>query len=128
MIETKVMCKDPIIIHHKVYLFSDVQQIRKGINEAVEIIRTLQTTTNAINFLLDFSSLGDTTTYSIAAHREWANGFKNNSEIQKCVRSVAVIGKDSPAFRAEKEHMEDEFHKWFTDFDEALRWLQSGNR
>lgn len=124
MIETKKIFDEPIIILHKVYSFPNPQETINDVKVAVEVIKNAITNRDAFNLLLDFTAPEDRSKYDMAAHKEWAIGFKENSEINKYLKKVAVYGKDSPMFRAEKEFMENDKYKWFTDCDEAMDWLK----
>lgn len=127
MIETKKISDNPLIIQHKVYSFSNPQETANDVEKAIEVIRESLINTDTFNLLLDFSEPLHTAEYDMAAHKEWAIGFKNNAEITKHIQNTAVVGIDSEKFRGEKQFMEDDTHKWFTDYDEALRWLKSGD-
>jgi hypothetical protein len=124
MIKTKIVYDNPVIIHHKIYSFSNAQETIKGVKEALEIIRKSLVNSSTFNLLIDFSEPEVESDYDIAAHKEWALGFKENNEIKKHVQNVAVLGKDFQQFRAEKEFMEDETHMWFTDYEKAFKWLK----
>jgi hypothetical protein len=125
MIETKKIFDDPVIIQHKVYSLPNPQETIKDVEVAVKVIKKSLTNKDAFNLLLDFTGAEDKSNYDIAAHKEWAIGFKENNEINKYVKKVAVLGKDTPMFRSEKEYMENDKHKWFTDYDEAICWLKN---
>ncbi len=127
MIETKVIYYNPLIIHHKIYSFSNEKGILKGVKDAVEIIKKSLNNKETFDLLMDFSGPEDESSYNMAVHRKWAESFKENNEIKESVRNVAIFAKDSPKFRAEKENMEDDSHKWFTSFQEAIGWLQSND-
>jgi hypothetical protein len=125
MIETKKIFDDPIIIQHKVFSFPNPQETIKDVKVAVEVIKKSIQNKDAFNLLLDFTGPEDKSNYDRAAHKEWAIGFKENDEINKYVQKVAVLARDTPMVRAEKECMEDNKHRWFTDYDEAMGWLKA---
>jgi hypothetical protein len=127
MIETKKIHDDPLIIQHKIYSFSNPQETINDVKVAIDVIKKSIINKNSFNLLFDFSEPEDESNYNLAAHKEWAIDFKENIVINKNVQKVAVFGKDSPKFNAEKEHMEDDKHRWFTVYDEAIRWLKSSN-
>ncbi len=55
----------------------------------------------------------------------WRQAPDNFSNIKEKIKYCSLILDDSPNARAEKEVMEHETLKFFFDFDEAIRWLQS---
>jgi hypothetical protein len=124
MIETKKINDDPVIIQHKVYSFTNPQETINDIKVAIDVINKSVINENSFNLLLDFSEPKDESNYNLAAHKEWATGFKEKIVNNKNVQKVAVLGKNSPKFNAEKEYMEDDNHRWFTDYDEAIGWLK----
>ncbi len=127
MIETKKIHDDPIIIQHKVYSLPNPEETISDVKVAIDVIKKSTINKKSFNLLLDFSEPEDESNYNMAAHKEWALGFKETIVINENVQKVAVFGKDSPKFNAEKAFMEDDKHKWFTVYDEALKWLKSGN-
>jgi hypothetical protein len=125
MIETKKIHDDPIIIQHKVFSFPNPQETINDVKVAIDVIEKAIINKNSYNLLLDFSEPEGESNYNLAAHKEWATSFKENIVVNKNVQKVAVFGKDSPKFNAEKEYMEDDKHRWFTDYDEAIGWLKT---
>lgn len=125
MIETKKINDDPIIIQHKVYSFSNPEEIINDIKVAVDVINKSIINKNTFNLLLDFSEPEDKSNYNLDAHKEWATSFKEKIVNNKNVQKVAVFGNGSLQFNAEKEYMEDDNHRWFTDYDEAIDWLKN---
>jgi hypothetical protein len=127
MIETQVICNDPLIIYQKIHDFFDEHDTIIGVKKAIAVIQNAVIDRKTFNLLIDFSELKEASKYKMPAHKKWAEGFKNNGEINKSIRKVAVVAMDSPKFRAEKECMENESYKWFTDFQAALAWLKFFN-
>ncbi len=122
--ETTVICNSPVIVLQKISSFADELETRTGVKQAVEIIGRLREKTEAIDLLMDFSTLDERSGYKISAHKIWALGFKENEEMQRAIRRIALVANDSPRFRAEQECMETPKHKFFTVFQEALDWLK----
>jgi hypothetical protein len=128
-IETKVICRAPVIVHHMVRVLSDDKATAEGVGEAVAVFLRAADGNEKIDLIIDFSTLpmSDNPSYKLSAHGIWAQGFKENKELQKRVRRVAIVAHDSPKVRAEKEFMENENRRFFTRFQDALDWLKSGS-
>lgn len=61
----------------------------------------------------------------MAAHRIWAVEFRDHEKVKNNADRIAVIGKDAPRFRTEKELMESDRVQYFADLEAALGWLGS---
>jgi hypothetical protein len=59
----------------------------------------------------------------LQAHRAWSVGFARHPSLQGCIGRVAVIGSDTPQFRAEQELMATERVRFFQDERAAEDWL-----
>ncbi len=123
--ETKVLWDDPVIVHHHVHRFEDDEETRDGVKQAVGLIESITKDNKTINLLMDFSTTDFQSAYTMSAHKIWAVGFKGNEEIQRLIIKTAILANDSAQLRDEKEFMESEKRKFFTDFQEALVWLKS---
>jgi hypothetical protein len=124
MITTNVLNEIPLIIHHKIDGFGNEKETTTGVRDAIRIIENALDGRESFNLLMDFTELGSESQYNMSAHRIWAQGFKDNNLIRQYVRNTAVVANDSPKYRAEKEFMEDETHRWFTSFEYAYSWLK----
>lgn len=123
MIETTLRGRNhPPVVVHRVVRFDDEAQTRKAIDEAIAIIRDVASTDRGCGLVID---MRDYSVSDISLHRLWSTEFKENKEVLGAVHSVAIVGGDSPAFRAEKELLESEALKFFTDLEGALSWLGS---
>jgi len=125
MIETDVLVTDPVVIRHKVSDFSDDNETAGCVDAAVQCIEQAARNSPVVHLLLDFTDPMYEKGYRRSAHKLWATGFKNNEAVTRCISKTAVVGPDSPQFSAEKELMEDDRHKWFTDYDAAMTWLKN---
>jgi hypothetical protein len=123
--ETKLIRTDPIIVHHIVSSFSDEEDTAKGVKQAVELITDITKENTTINLLIDFSKADVHSSHKLSAQKIWDVGFKENKEIRRHLLKVATVAIDSPKYRAEKEFMESETHRFFINFQEALNWLKS---
>jgi hypothetical protein len=123
--ETKLIRTDPIIVHHIVSSFSDEEETLKGVQQAVGLITDITKENKTINLLIDFSKADVHSSHKLSAQKIWDVGFKESKEIQRHLLKVATVAIDSPKYRAEKEFMESETHRFFMDFQEALNWLKS---
>jgi hypothetical protein len=123
--ETKVLCNDPVIVHHIISRFSDDEDTVKGVKLAVELITDITKDHRKFNLPIDFSMADVHSPHKLSAQKIWDVGFKENKEIRRHLLMVATVAIDSPKFRAEKEFMESEMHRFFIDFQEALNWLKS---
>jgi hypothetical protein len=123
--DTTVISTDPAIVRHELSSFSDDAAITRDVANAVAVVEQAAQTYGTLALLLDFSRLADRATYRMSAHRIWAVGFKENDSVRRHIRNVAVVANDSPKFRAEKEVMETDTQRYFTDAEEAVGWLKS---
>lgn len=127
MIETKLICQNPAIVYHKVTELSDDKDVFEGVVHARSVLEDAKKNNETFNLLMDFTTAVGEAGYKISAHRIWAKEFKEHETVKNYVRHVAVVGKDSPKFRAEKSFMQAERHKWFIDYEEALDWLKTAD-
>ena len=110
------------LVVHRVVRFDDEAQTRKAIDQAPAIIREVASTERGCGLVVD---MRDCSVSDISLHRSWSAEFKENEDVLGVVKNVAVVGSDSSAFRAEKELLESEALKFFTDLEGALSWLGS---
>jgi hypothetical protein len=123
--ETKLISTNPIIVHHTVSSFADEEETLKGVKLAVELITEIAKDNHSFNLLIDFSKADVHSPHKLSAQKIWDVGFKENKEIHRHLLKVATVAIDSPKYRAEKEFMESETHRFFIDLNDALHWLKS---
>jgi SpoIIAA-like len=120
MIETSLSPALAATIVHRVIGVIDRQQAEQGAAEGLRFVQQVLTEHDPINLLLD---LRGKHFQDLQAHKAWSEGFARNPVLQGHVRSVAIIGDDTPAFRAEQELMDTERVRFFVDVAVAQAWL-----
>jgi len=60
----------------------------------------------------------------LQAHKAWSQGFARNPALHGHVQYVAMIGDDTPSFRAEQELLETARIRFFVDEKRAEQWLE----
>ncbi len=122
--KTVLICQNPLTVYYPVPPFTNEDMVRRRVDEAKKVIGSLLEQADSFNLLLDFRGFPETPEgYNLNAHRTWSAEFKYSPMVQEHVEHAALLGNDSPQFRAERELMETERMKFFTDEDEAHRWL-----
>jgi len=106
---------------HRVTGTIDQQQAEQGAAEALRFVQHQSSEHALINLVLD---LRGKHFQDLQAHKAWSQGFARNPALQEHVRYVALIGDDTPSFRAEQELMETEQVRFFVDVAIAERWLE----
>lgn len=123
-LKTKIICWSPPTVYYPVPPFSDENTVRRSISEALEVIADLLKNVGCFNLLLDFRAVSTSDNdYSMAAHRAWVIGFRDHGTVKNHAHLVAVVGNDSPKFRAEKEFMDSERVRFLTGLHAAYSWL-----
>jgi hypothetical protein len=120
MIETSLSQVSPATVLHRVAGTIDHQQAEHGAAEALRLVVQLSGEHGPLNLVLD---LRDKHFADLWAHRAWSQGFARNPGLQGHVRRVAIVGDDTPAFRAEQEMMASELVGFFVDLEDAQAWL-----
>ena len=123
MIETSRSPTLPATVLHRVTGTIDRQQAKQGAAEALRFVQHLSSEHGLINLVLD---LRGKDFEDLQAHKAWSQGFARNPALQDHVRCVAIIGDDTPPFRAEQELMETERVRFFVDVAVAQEWLTQG--
>jgi hypothetical protein len=121
MIETSLSPTLAATVLHRVTGVIDQQQAEQGAAEALRFVQQLSSEHGPINLVLD---LRGKHFENLQAHKAWNLGFARNPALQGHVRYVAIIGDDTPAFRAEQELMDTEQVGFFVDVRLAERWLE----
>lgn len=60
---------------------------------------------------------------TLQTHKAWSQGFARHPELQSLVRAVAIVGDDTPAFRAEQALLETARVQFFLNQESAAQWL-----
>src|SRR5262245_55478849 len=120
MIETSLSPALVATVVHRVTGVIDRQQAERGAAEALRFVQHLLAEQDPINLLLD---LRGKQFQDLAAHKAWSQSFARNPMLHGHVRSIAILGDDSPAFRAEHELMDTERVRYFVDVSVAQAWL-----
>lgn len=118
MIETTEYKKIPDSILHRIRGEISIEDVRRGISEANEIVNRFVLKYGRFNLIIDTRDHHFT---DLAAHKAlkiWLNKLKEK------VNYVSIIVIDSPHTRAEKEQMSTETVQFFFDFDEGSNLLQ----
>ena len=121
MIETALSPTLAATVLHRVTGVVDQQQARQGAAEALRFVQRLSSQLGPINLVLD---LRGKHFVDLQAHKAWSQGFARNPVLQGHVQFVAILGDDTPAFRAEQELMDTERVRFFVDETRAERWLE----
>lgn len=121
MIETALSPRLAATVLHRVTATIDQRQAEQGAAEALRFVQRLSSELGLLNLILD---LRGKHFQDLQAHKAWSQGFARNPTLQGHVRCVAILGDDTPAFRAEQELMETEYVKFFVDAASAEQWLE----
>jgi hypothetical protein len=124
MIETSRSLTLPATVLHRVSGTVDLQQAEQGAAEALRFVHQLSGEHGLVNLVLDMRGKNF---QSLQAHRAWSHGFARNPALHGHVRYVAIIGDDTPAFRAEQTMLATDRVRLFVDAALAEQWLQSIN-
>jgi hypothetical protein len=121
MIETSISPTLAATVLHRVTGVIDQQQAEQGAAEALRFVQRLSSEQGPINLVLD---LRGKDFQDLQAHKAWSQGFARNPALQGHVRYVAIIGDDTPPFRAEQELMDTAQVRFFVDARLAELWLE----
>ncbi len=121
MIETSLSPTLAATVLHRVAGVIDQQQAEQGATEALRFVQHVSSQRGPINLVLD---LRGKHFENLQAHKAWSQGFARNPALQGHIRYVAIIGDDTPSFRAEQELMDTEQVRFFVDARLAKRWLE----
>ncbi|MCZ7357911.1 MAG: hypothetical protein O8C66_03845 [Candidatus Methanoperedens sp.] len=121
MIKTTEYKKIPATIIHQITGVIDVEEVKRGINEANEIINKVIHRYGRFNLIIDMRGISFT---DLAAHKTWKI-WSQSRLIEEKVNYTAIVLVDSPHTRAEMELMETETVQFFFDFNEDCNWLNN---
>ena len=125
MIETTLSPTLAATVVHRVTGVVDRQQAELGAAEALRFVQQAGTQQAPLNLILD---LRGKHFQDLEAHKAWSQGFARNPALQGSVQYVAIVGDDTPAFRAEQELMNTERVRLFVDGVAAQAWLAQASR
>ena len=120
MIFTNIVNDDPVIIIHRLTGMLTKSNALTGSDKAISVVKDALKKRKLVHLIIDVK---DYIFNDLEAHRIWALNFKENEIITGNVAKVALVGNDVPKFQAEKEYMESETLRFFTDREIALVWL-----
>jgi hypothetical protein len=120
MITTTPSPTTAALVIHRVTGEIDEPEAAAGAREALEIVQRTATLHAPLALLLDLRGMAFA---SLAAHRAWSVGFARNPALGASVRRVAIVGDDTPAFRAEQALLASDQVRFFVDGAEAEQWL-----
>jgi hypothetical protein len=123
MIETSLSPTLPATVLHRVGGAIDQRQAEQGAAEALRFVQQQSRQRGPVDLVLDlrgkdFQALG--------AHKAWSQGFARNPGLHGHVRRVAIVDRDTPAFRAERDMLETDRVRFFADLVDAYAWLSQG--
>ena len=121
MIKTSEYKRIPATIMHQITGEIDVEEAKRGINEANEVIDNVIHKYGMFNLIIDLRGISFT---DLAAHKMWKLWSQNRLFKEK-LNYIAFILVDSPHTRAEKELMETETIQFFFDLNKGCNWLQN---
>lgn len=121
MIQTTIVKSEPAIVYHQLSGSMDEKEASMGAGEARSLLKPIVQNGQRFHLMIDtrgyfFNDLG--------AHRTWSLEFKEQPVLRRHVLKVALIGDDTSQFRAEKEGMESDHVRFFTDAAAARQWLE----
>lgn len=121
MIETKRSSTLAATVLHHVTGLIDRQQAEQGAAQALAFVQQLSSEIGPLNLVLD---LRGKQFADLPAQKAWSQGFARHPALHGCVEYVAIIGDDTPAFRAEQALMEMARVSFFVDTASAEQWLE----
>jgi hypothetical protein len=121
MIETTLSPTLAATVLHRVGGAIDRPRAEQGAAEALRFVQRLSSRLGPLDLVLDLRGMHFE---DLQAHKAWSRGFARNPALQGHVRSVAILGDDTPAFQAERELMETERVRFFVDGALAEQWLE----
>lgn len=120
MITTSLSPALPATIVHRVTGAIDQAEAAQGAAEALCSVLESVACHGPLRLLLDLRGMAFA---DLQAHNAWSQGFPRNPALADLVHQVAIVGTDTPAFRAEQELLTTErVHFWVAP-EEAMQWL-----
>lgn len=121
MIETKIVSENPTVVCHTLSGRLNEDDAESGAAEAMSIITDLVRKGSKFNLILDMRGY---VFDDLNAHRIWSTEFKQQISREHVAR-VAIVGKDTPQLKAEREMMESGTLKFFIELEQASQWVKS---
>jgi hypothetical protein len=111
----------PATVVHRVHGSVDRSQAEQGAAQALTFVRALSAEIGTLRLLLDMRGKQFV---DLQAHRAWSQGFARNPALHGLVGYVAILGDDTPEFRAERELMDSDRVRLFVDAALVEQWLR----
>jgi hypothetical protein len=124
MIETKIINEFPTIIHHRVKGPVMEKEAYAGAVEALSVAQQVCGRNKKLYLILDMRSC---VFENLKSHKIWSAEFLRHRFLSENAASVAVVGDAGPQLSAEKEMFETDLLRFFSDFNDALKWLKNQN-
>ncbi len=121
MINTEQHKSLPATLFHRITGAVGTEEVKTGVAELIEMLRTAVQTHGTINLIIDAKGVRFT---SLEAHKTWSLGLEQYPALKRNISRCAFVLDDSPNARAEKELMESERLKFFFELDQGVMWLR----
>jgi|GEM_PF-1246268 len=121
MIETIEYKKIPATIMHRITGDIELEEVKRGIIEANEVINKIIDKYSRFNMIIDLRGISFT---DLSAHKAWKI-WSQSGLITEKVNYIAIVLVYSPHTKTEKELMETKTVRFFFDLNESIKWLQS---
>jgi hypothetical protein len=119
MIETSLSPTLAATVLHRVTGTVTRQQAEQGAAEALRFVQQRSVEYGSVNLVLDMRGKEFR---DLQAHRAWSDGFARNPALHGHLRRVAIIGDDTPDFRAEQEMLGTDQVQLCGDTARAAAW------
>ena len=122
MVETKILSESPTIVYHQVSGRMSEVEAAAGAAKAISMINSLVGKDMRFDFIVDMRAY---VFDNLNAHRIWSIELKEQKLLKDNIHRVAIIGDDTPKLKVEKEMMESDTLKFFSELELANKWLKS---
>lgn len=122
MISTRLQDGALLFLYHCIQGLVDAEAVRTGLVDAHEVVKAAVYEFDAMPLVLDLRGAAFA---DLQAHRLWKEGLYGDEFILKHIKQVAVLGPDTPAFRAELTGLSNEETRFFLNLEEARAWIRS---
>ena len=120
MIHTELATSTGPLIVQRMSGTIDLIEVEQGITAALRLVDQVLGQHPAFDLLFDLRDLHFT---DLRAHKAWRLGFLAHPAITQHARRAAIIGPDTPSFRAEQQLLETATCRFFVDVAAAHAWL-----
>ncbi len=120
MIQTTLSITSDATLVHRVTGQIDMPEAEQGAAVARQVVQQVGKEYQTIKLLLDLRGMHFLT---LSAHKRWKLGFPHHPVVAQYVQYVALIGNDTPHFRAEQAKLETDQCKFFLDRTAGEVWL-----